>query len=109
MSPIEEHLVRTLRRELAAGGVTEATVTVLSAEAENWRYAIAAAGRTFELGFSHRDRLWVRETTADTPRHLISNDHAPVNESARARAIGVRLIAAALANPAFPPRDPPVI
>jgi hypothetical protein len=109
MAPIDEHLARNLSNELRAMGVAYAAVAVLSAEAENWRYRVAAQDRTFEMGFNHRELLWCRETTPGRRKHLVSNDHPPLNDSRAARSRGVALIRRALADPTFPPRDPPVI
>lgn len=109
MSPIEEYWIQTLRGELEVCGVSGADVQVRSAEAENWRFDVAAQGRRFEIGFNHAEQLWARETTPGAEKHLVSNDHARVHASAQARHLGVRLIAAAVADPRFPPRDPPVI
>lgn len=109
MSPIEEHLVAGLSRELTALGVSGATVRVLSAEAENWRYVVAAAGRTFEFGFNHRECLWCRETTPGQEKHLVSNDAAPIGAGDLARRTGLRLIRTALLHPDAIRRDPPII
>lgn len=109
MSPIEQHLVTRLQRALAVRHVPYDVVTVLSADADNWRYRVAAGDRTLEMGFNHRDRLWCREVTPGRERHLVSNDHPPVCQSEAGFGLGVRLIARAIADPTFPPRDPPVI
>ncbi len=109
MSPIEAHLMTSVAQDLAALGVPEAKVTVLSAEADDWRYRIEARDRTFEFGFSCREPLWCRELTAGREGHLVSNDHRPINTSAPARRAALRLIEHALTHPGFPPRDPPVI
>lgn len=109
MSPIEVHLMNTVANELATLGTPSATVTVLSAEADNWRYRVEAQGRIFEFGFSFHEPLWCREVTPGGKRHLVSNDHPPTNTSEPARQLGIRLIHHALTHPGFPPRDPPVI
>ena len=109
MSPIEQHWINTVNDGMAKHGVTGVAVTVRSAEAENWRFRLAKDGREFEIGFNARERLWVRETTPGREKHLVSNDHRSIHSSADARELAVRLVATALADPAFPPRDPPVI
>lgn len=109
MSPIEEHWVRSLTHAFAQRGVRDVGITVQSADAENWRFRITATGREFEMGFGHRDGLWARETTGGAEKHLVSNDHVRIHSSAAARALGVQLVAAAVADPLFPPRDPPII
>lgn len=109
MSPIEAHLTSVVANEFAALGTRDATVTVLSAQADNWRYRVEAQGRIFEFGFSFHEPLWCREITPDSKRHLVSNDHPPVDTSDAARQLGIRLIHHALTHPEFPPRDPPVI
>lgn len=109
MSPIEEHWVHLLSREFAQHGVAEPAIVARSAEAEDWAFVIESGGRTFEIGFSPGTQLRAREATSGRERLLVSNDHPPVNDSARARELAVRLVAAAIAKPDFPPRDPPVI
>jgi hypothetical protein len=109
MSPIEEHWIQTLTRDLRALGIADVSIEVRSADAEDWRFGVTTPGRAFEIGFNHRERFWARETTANGERHLSSNDHHAVHISSEARVLGARLIAATLARPAFPPRDPPVI
>ncbi len=109
MSPIEAHLAQLVSQQLAQHGLCDAAVTVLSAEAEDWRYRIDADGRTFEFGFNHREQLWVRETTSGAQRHLVSNDAPRIHVSEAARTTGVQLICQALRFPASVRRDPPVI
>lgn len=109
MSPIEAHLQAQLAQRLAERGVNAAQVQVLAAEAENWGYRIEAGRRVFEIAFSHRARLACREVSPGREKHLVSNDHPPVNTSAEAMDRGIRLVCAALSRPDFPPRDPPVI
>lgn len=109
MSPIEAHLIERLREELAEIGVTSASIDVLSAEAENWRYQVRAAGRAFEIGFNHRERHWCRETTGGAEKHFVSNDHPKLNTSEDARRVCVRLLGKAILDPRFAPRDPPVL
>lgn len=109
MSPIEEHLVNAVTRELATLGIGHADVAVLSAEAGNWRYRIAAGERCFEVGFNHRDQLWARETTPGAEKHLVSNDAPRIHTSTTARTVGLQLIRCALLQPQTIIRDPPVI
>lgn len=109
MSPIEQHLVNRLEQALAERGVAAEAVTVLSAEADNWRYRLRLRGRTFEFGFSLRERLWCREVTSGCEKHLVSNDEPPVCDSGQAWTLALRLITRAVSDPTFPPRDPPVI
>ncbi|PTX94400.1 hypothetical protein [Opitutus sp. ER46] len=109
MSPIESHLKQALEADLRQVGVAGARVSVLSADVEAWSYRVETEGRSFEVGFNHRDLLWARETTAGRQKHLVSNDHAPVHASTAARARAVVLVARAVADAQFPPRDPPVI
>ena len=109
MGPIEENLSQVVSQQLAQGGVQAAHVTVLSAEAEDWRYRIEAAGRMFEFGFNHREQLWARETTPGAQRHLVSNDAPRIHVSEQARITGVELILCAILFPAAMRRDPPVI
>lgn len=109
MSAIEAYLRIRLEARLHAAGVPESSVSVRSAEAENWRYRITAGGRVFEMGFSHREPFWARETTPGREKALTSNDHPPAATSAEALERGVRLVALTVRDPAFPPRDPPLI
>lgn len=109
MSPIEQHLVTALAQELRELGLEAAHITVLSAEAENWRYRIEVNGRSFEIGFNHREQLWTRETTPGAERHLVSNDAPRIPVSSAARKHGLRLVQQAVMNPAAIKRDPPVI
>ena len=109
MSPIEQHLAGRLERALADRGIGGAAVTVLAAAADDWAYRIRTGGRGFEFGFSPRDPLWCREITAGREKHLVSNDQPPACDSDQAWALALQLITRAVSDPAFPPRDPPVI
>lgn len=109
MSPIEAHLVAGLTHDLAALGIGHVQVTVLSADADNWRYVVASEGRSFEFGFNHRDRFWCRETTPGAERHLLSNDAPAVDTGDVARRLGLQLIRRALVAPGAIQRDPPII
>ena len=109
MSPIEQHLAGVVTDGLANRGVTVSSVVVLSAEADNWRYGVTAGDRLFEIGFARDTGAWAQETTVGREKHLTSNDHVPVNASAPALDYVLALIARAVRDPAFPPRDPPVI
>lgn len=109
MSPIEQHLARVVTDGLANRGITASSVVVLSAEADDWRYRVAIGDRLFEIGFALDARAWAQETTVGREKHLTSNDHVPVNTSAAALNYVLALIARAMRDPAFPPRDPPVI
>jgi hypothetical protein len=109
MSPIEQHLVNRVSGALAGYGIVPSAVVVLSADADGWSYRIEASNRTFELGFNRGAPAWARETTAGAAKPLTSNDHAPVNTTGPALDAMIRLVARAIDDPAFPPRDPPVI
>lgn len=108
MCALDFPLCDRLREELCATG-TPASVTLHSAEGAEWRCVILAGDRRFEIGFTLVDGLWARETTPGRERHLLSNDHPRVHASDEACRLSARLIAATLRDPAFPPRDPPVI
>lgn len=109
MSPIEQHLAHRLQRALTARGIGFSAVTVLAAAADDWAYRITTGGRAFEFGFSPHERLWCREVTSGREKHLVSNDQPPACDSDQAWARALELLARAVADPAFPPRDPPVI
>jgi hypothetical protein len=109
MSPIEEHLIATTRRELVARGIPDAEVAVLSSEAENWRLRVRVAHRSFEIGFNHRDRVWCTEMTAGQERHFVSNDGPKIGTSAAARQHALDLLRRAVADPQWVVRDPPIL
>jgi len=105
MSAVEDHLANLFQAELASRGVTHAHVTALPSEFEAWQLAVTIGARPFVLGFNWRDGLLVREAG----RNLVSNDHRPIATAQEAFRVGAAIIAATLANPAFPPRDPPIL
>jgi hypothetical protein len=109
MSPIDEFLAARLTRELNAAGTSGAEVSVIGGAAEDWHYQVAIGGRTFETGFNLHGPFWCVEVTAAQPRDLVSNDGIRVSTSDAARALAVRLIHRAMADPAFAAHNPPVI
>jgi len=109
MPPIHHPRVDALAAALSGRGVALSAVEVISAEADEWRYRIKQHERSFEIGFSREIGAWAQETTPGRMKHLTSNDHPPVNSTTAAFDEMVRLVAHAMRDPAFPPRDPPVI
>ena len=109
MAALEDNLARAFQQGLGACGFPDAVVEGLPSEAEDWRLRITVDGRSFHAGFNWRGGLCVRDTTHGTERNLVSNDHARMATAQEAMHRGLRLIAAALANTGFPPRDPPII
>ncbi len=108
MCALEFPLLDQLDRELRQWGL-HAEIVLQAAEGDGWRLGVTAASRRFELGFGPAEGFWAREVTPGRERHLLSNDHPRVHTVPEAGRLAARLLAATLLDPAFPPRDPPVV